>query len=65
MKRVNTIISIGYLGCKRCYMNVGMDEAISRYMASENISEPPPEHIISTTEVTDEWMSYDGAWENE
>lgn len=35
----NTIISIGYTGIMRCYLNISDREAIQRYIKSENISE--------------------------
>ena len=33
----NKIISIGWMGYKRCYLNITVDEAIKRYCESENI----------------------------
>ena len=33
--RPNKVISIGYMGVKRCYLNIGIEDAIERYKASE------------------------------
>ena len=38
MKHMNKIISIGYLGIKRCYLNISKHAAINKYCKSENIS---------------------------
>lgn len=58
--KTNTIISIGYLGSMRCYLNVPRDEAIRRYIEAEG---PRMGHEnIEEVTVTDEWQSYDGAW---
>lgn len=57
----NTIISIGYLGYKRCYLNVPREEAIQRYMKSEGDEERPSDNMIDEAQVSDEWCSYDGA----
>lgn len=58
--RMNTIITIGYLGFRRCYLNVSMEEAIRRYTESEG--ETPSPDLIDTTDIEDEWCSYDGAY---
>jgi len=34
----NELIVIGYLGMKRCYLNVTEEDAILRYCESDNIS---------------------------
>ena len=61
-KTTNTIISIGYLGCMRCYLNVPREEAIRRYMEAESQEEAPDPSRIHEVQVEDEWQSYDGAW---
>lgn len=38
MKKKNRLISIGYLGMFRCYLNISNTEAIERYIESENIT---------------------------
>lgn len=35
---INKLISIGYLGIKRCFLNIDKNEAINRYCKSENIT---------------------------
>jgi hypothetical protein len=34
----NTLISIGYAGCSRCYLNITTQEAIERYIESERMT---------------------------
>lgn len=59
---MNTIISIGYIGIKRCYLNISKDEAIERYCKSENMakeefedSDLEPEEI----NFVDEFSAYE------
>ena len=33
---MNKIISIGYMGCKQCYLNIDEETAIARYCESES-----------------------------
>jgi hypothetical protein len=35
---MNKLISIGYLGIKRCYLNITEEQAIERYCKSEDIT---------------------------
>lgn len=35
----NRLISIGYTGLMKCYLNISDREATQRYITSENISE--------------------------
>ena len=35
----NKLITIGFIGCTRCYLNITEEEAKRRYMKSENITE--------------------------
>jgi|OM-RGC.v1.035775834 hypothetical protein len=34
----NKIISVGYIGLQKCYLNISEEEAIKRYCKSENIT---------------------------
>lgn len=63
----NKIISIGYIGLKRCYLNVDEKEALERYCLSENITiqQFSDDDInISITEFDDEFEAYE-IWEND
>lgn len=59
---MNTIISIGWLGLMRCYLNVPLLDAVCRWMKSEDTEQTPLPYMVTITQVTDEWQSYDGAW---
>lgn len=37
--RSNMIVSIGYTGIKRCYLNIPVEEAIERYMAENDVED--------------------------
>lgn len=52
----NKIVSIGYLGFKRCYLNVSKEEAIRRYIEAEGELQGDVEEF----EFVDEFYSYDG-----
>jgi hypothetical protein len=39
MEKKNRLISIGYTGIMKCYLNLSDREAIQRYIKSENMSE--------------------------
>ena len=57
----NKIISIGYLGIKRCYLNVDEHEAIKRYCNTENITIQQfydDDISIDTVEFDDEFGAY-------
>ncbi len=61
----NKIISIGYIGLRKCYLNVTEEEAIERYCKTENISrqEFDNEDIsIFTINFNDEFSAYE-IWE--
>lgn len=57
----NKIISIGFIGLKRCYLNIEEKEAIERYCNYENISIQEFEEgdiKIDTVEFDDEFGAY-------
>lgn len=35
---MNSIVSIGYLGIQKCYLNISESDAIDRYCKSENLT---------------------------
>ena len=39
MKKKNKIISIGFVGCYSCYLNISEEEAIQRYIKKEDMTE--------------------------
>jgi hypothetical protein len=58
----NKIISIGYIGLKKCYLNIEESEAIQRYCISENITLEQfkkDDIVISTTIFDDEFGAYE------
>lgn len=59
----NKIISIGFLGVKKCYLNISEEEAIKRYIESEDltIDEFNDEYRenMKTIEFNDEFECYD------
>lgn len=63
---MNKIITIGYLGCRKCYLNIEKEEAIKRYCESEELSHQ--EFLEDTglnlqiVEFEDEFECYD-IWE--
>lgn len=60
---MNKLISIGYVGIKKCYLNIDNDTAVERYCKSENISSDDfinDEYLsINTIEFVDEFGAYD------
>lgn len=55
----NKVISIGWLGLKRCYLNIEKDEAIRRYCESEHINANDfDEDSIDIIEFEDEFGAY-------
>jgi hypothetical protein len=63
---MNKIITIGYMGIKRCYLNISEEEAIERYCKSENLTK---EEFNKDTEINtktiwfnEEFSAYD-VWE--
>ena len=65
---MNSIISIGYLGVKKCYLNIDKEDAISRYCKSENITrkdfDKDEPFVISDIRFNTEFAVYD-IWEDE
>ncbi len=58
----NTLIVIGYLGIRRCYLNVEREEAITRYCAYYNYTRDEfDEQAENVDEFTfeDEFEAYD------
>jgi hypothetical protein len=60
----HTLVSIGWLGCKRVYLDVPLEEAKRRYIAAETNSwdtEPYviEDRLIEMYEITDEFWAYD------
>lgn len=59
---MNKLISIGYIGLKKCYLNTTEDEAIERYCKTENLTRQKfDEEDISifTIEFDDEFSAYE------
>ncbi len=62
---MNTLISIGYTGCKSCYLNISKEEAVKRYCKQCNIEIQDfdeREYSIRIFEFEDEFSAYD-IWE--
>ncbi len=59
----NRLVLIGWLGCKKAYLNVGREDAIARYCAEEK--EDPAnllkDDIVEEFEFEDTFGAYD-AW---
>ena len=61
---MNKMVSIGYMGIKRCYLNVDKDEAIRRFLESEGLSKDEFETIHGSYPVQEfEFDSEFGAYE--
>ena len=62
----NIIISIGYIGLRKCYLNINKKEAIKRYCKSEEITKEEFDNNfdirIDSIEFEDEFECYD-IWE--
>ncbi|HEY9640146.1 MAG TPA: hypothetical protein V6C57_06660 [Coleofasciculaceae cyanobacterium] len=56
----NTLISIGWKGDKRCYLNVSKEEAIKRYVESEGMTTDKviANDFVDEFEFDDEFGSY-------
>jgi hypothetical protein len=62
---VNKLIVIGYIGIKKCYLNITEDQAIKRYCKTENITRQmfdEDDISIYTIEFNDEFCAYE-VWE--
>ena len=53
------LVTIGYLGGKRAYLDIPLEAAIVRYMASEEIEEAPDPKLIDEFEFDDEFYTYE------
>jgi len=58
---MNTLIVIGCLGIRKCYLNISKEEAIERYKKSEEIDEldSETEEDIKEFQFEDEFNAYD------
>lgn len=54
----HTLVTIGYLGSRRAYLDLSKEEAFNRYLKAEG--EVPP-HSVRSFEFDDEFEVYD-AW---
>lgn len=52
---MNTIIAIGFMGNKRCYLNVAEDEAIKRYREEFGYDD----YTVETISFEDSFIVYD------
>jgi len=62
---MNNLITIGFIGLKRCYLNLTQDEAIDRYIKSENITRQEfdaADISVDNLDFNDEFSAYD-TWE--
>ena len=55
----NKIICVGYLGIKRCYLNVNKEDAVKRYLELLGEEMVGSEEQITEFEFTDEFGAYD------
>ncbi len=58
----NKIISVGYIGLQKCYLNISEEEAIKRYCKSENITVEEFDNNLYIIEFEDEFKCY-SIWE--
>jgi len=58
----NKSVVIGFMGLRRAYLNVGLDDALKRYLKEEGAKELAREETIQVFEFDDEFCVYD-AWE--
>ena len=57
--KLNKMISIGYLGVMRCYLNISTEEAIERYIKSEGVEiEDFDEGMVDVFYFDDEFGAY-------
>ena len=59
---MNTLIVRGWLGCKKCYLNISREEAIERYKRDDGTSEEEfsaIEEDIEEFQFEDEFGAYD------
>jgi hypothetical protein len=64
----NKIIVIGYMGIRKCYLNLSEEDAIVRYCKSEKLTREEFDEDtglnMQTIEFNDEFGAYD-IWEDE
>lgn len=63
---MNKIISIGWAGVQRCYLNITEEQAIERFCKSENMTREQIDEYnipIDFIEFDDEFWAYK-VWEN-
>ena len=62
----NRIITIGYIGLKKCYLNINEEDAIKKYCVSEQITKENFDNnvdiSIDSIEFENEFECYD-IWE--
>ena len=59
---MHTLVTIGYTGSNRCYLNVSIEEAIKRFCKTWNIDKKEfdeREYIIESFDFIDEFEAYD------
>lgn len=57
---INKLIIIGFVGSKRCYMNIGREAAIGRYLVENDIERSQlSDDYIEELEFDDEFSVYD------
>jgi len=56
---VHTLTTIGYLGSKRAYLDLPLDECIRRWKLHEDTTEEPEARLVDTFEFVDEFYTYE------
>ena len=56
---MHTLITIGYMGGKRAYLDIPLEVAVARYMSSEELDERPADRLIDSFEFADEFYVYE------
>ena len=59
---MNTLVVIGWTGCKKCYLNISREEAIERYKEEDDFAEYLDIGDIEVFNFDDEFGAYD-VWE--
>ena len=57
----NTMVVIGWLSCRTCYLNVTKEEAVRLWMITEETEETPGDTLIDEFEFDNQFSAYD-AW---
>lgn len=58
---MNKLVTVGYLGCKRAYLNVSREEAVRRYCAADGVERLTEVEYVEEFTFDDEFGVYD-AW---